>query len=123
MYFSLSLIQSLAYGSAGMNQCKLLESLYYEMKNIRTMPRQAKITAEYLRYMAEQLSEKNTAESEMKNLLQVIEDMKKEELPREQEEFESRALLYHIMMDIEEFLKYKMRFVENISEKQKKEYW
>ena len=49
--------------------------------------------------------------------------MKKEELPREQEEFESRALLYHIMMDIEEFLKYKMRFVENISEKQKKEYW
>ena len=87
------------------------------------MPRQAKITAEYLRYMAEQLSEKNTAESEMKNLLQVIEDMKKEELPREQEEFESRALLYHIMMDIEEFLKYKMRFVENISEKQKKEYW
>ncbi len=106
-----------------MNQCKLLESLHYEMKNIRTMPRQAKITAEYLRYMAEQLSEKNTAESEMKNLLQVIEDMKKEELPREQEEFESRALLYHIMMDIEEFLKYKMRFVENISEKQKKEYW
>ena len=106
-----------------MNQCKLLESLRFEMQNIRTMPKQAGIAADYLCYMAERLSEKNTADSEMKNLLQVIEDMRKEELPREQEEFESRALLYHIMMDIEEFLKYKIRFVENISEKQKKEYW
>lgn len=106
-----------------MNQLKMLHSLHYEMQKIRSMPRQAKIVADYMRDMAERISEKNTAENEMKNLQRVFENMRKEELPKEQEEFESRALLYHIMMDMEEFLKCKIRFVEHISEKQKKMYW
>lgn len=37
--------------------------------------------------------------------------MKKEPLPVTREEFESRALLYHILMDLEEFLIEKKRFV------------
>ena len=49
--------------------------------------------------------------------------MEKEELPESREEFESRALLYHILMDLEEFLKYKRAFVEGLGERQRKEYW
>ena len=32
-------------------------------------------------------------------------------------------MLYHIMMDIEEFLKYKLEFIENLDERQRKAYW
>ncbi len=106
-----------------MNQLKMLHSLHYEMRRIRSMPKQAKIVADYMIYMGERISEKNVAKSEMENLQKVFENMSREELPRKQEEFESRALLYHIMMDIEEFLTCKIRFVENISEKQRKMYW
>lgn len=62
-------------------------------------------------------------EDQLENLKQIFMDMKKEELPKDREEFESSALLYHIMMDIEEFLKYKIAFVENLSERQRKAYW
>ena len=44
-------------------------------------------------------------------------------LPVTREEFEGRAVLYHIMMDLEEFLLYKKRFIESLSEKQKRIYW
>ncbi len=49
--------------------------------------------------------------------------MKKEELPKSREEFENRAILYHILMDMEEFLVYKQRFVRSLDERQKKLYW
>ena len=49
--------------------------------------------------------------------------MKKEGLPVNREEFESRAVLYHILMDLEEFLVFKQRFVKGLNERQKREYW
>lgn len=39
------------------------------------------------------------------------------------EEFESRAMLYHIMMDPEDFLMFKKRFTEGMNERQLKLYW
>ena len=39
------------------------------------------------------------------------------------EEFESRALLYHILMDLEEFLMFKKRFVEGLDGKTLERYW
>ena len=49
--------------------------------------------------------------------------MKREPLPLSREEFESRAMLYHILMDLEEFLIFKKRFVEGLSDEQRRRYW
>ena len=49
--------------------------------------------------------------------------MQYQSLPKDRQEFENRAILYHILMDIEEFLLLKKRFVETLDEKQKKIYW
>ena len=49
--------------------------------------------------------------------------MKQEALPKTLEEFEGRALLYHILMDLEEFLVYKKRFVNGLDEKKLRIYW
>lgn len=111
------------YFEMRLEQCRILNSLHYEMKLIRTVPKQAKVVADYMRYMAECLSEKNVPQEEMERLHQMLEDMKKEKLPVTREEFESRALLYHVIMDLEEFLKYKIAFVEELNEEQRRAYW
>lgn len=111
------------YFAMRLDQCRMLDSLHYEMKNIRTVPKQAKVVADYMNYLADYVIEKNDPAPQMERLQELFADMKKEELPKSRDEFESRALLYHILMDIEEFLKYKIAFIENLSEKQRKVYW
>jgi len=113
----------LDYFEMRLEQCRMLNSLHYEMKKIRTMPKQAKVIADYIAYLADRIAEKNVAKDQLESLNRIFADMKKEELPKSREEFESRALLYHTLMDIEEFLKCKISFVENLSERQRKEYW
>lgn len=105
------------------NQCKMLHNLHYEMKKIRTMPRQAKIIAEYIQYMKDYVVEMNVPAKQLEALEQIFRDMEKEPLPVTREEFESRALLYHILMDLEEFLVFKKRFVEGLDEKILERYW
>lgn len=111
------------YFAMRLDQCRMLDSLHYEMKKIRTMPKQAVVIADYIRYLADYIVEKNVPARQMEKLEEIFAGMKKEEMPRSREEFESRALLYHILMDLEEFLKYKQAFVENLSERQREEYW
>ena len=49
--------------------------------------------------------------------------MKQQPLPVTREEFESRAILYHILMDLEEFLIAKKRFVEELDDVKLETYW
>lgn len=105
------------------NQCQMLHNLHYKMKKIRMMPSQAMIIAEYMIYLMDFVVEINIPTEQIEKLESIFEHMKKEELPKSREEFENRALLYHILMDIEEFLMFKSRFVKSLDERQLKEYW
>ncbi len=113
----------LDYFEMRLDQCRMLDSLHYEMRKMRSMPKQARVIADYIRYLADYVVEKNVPEKQMVRLNEIFAEMEKEELPESREEFESRALLYHILMDLEEFLKYKRAFVEGLGERQRKEYW
>ena len=104
-------------------QCCILNSLHFEMKKIRSMPKQADIIAEYLIYLKDYVVEINIPERQIERLKTLFEDMRNEELPETMEEFENRAMLYHILMDIEDFLFCKAKFVEELDEKQIKRYW
>lgn len=111
------------YFEMRMRQCNTLHNLHYEVKKIRNMPAQAKIVADYVLYMMDYVVEKNTPDPQLARLQQIFDDMKREPLPKSREEFESRAILYHILMDLEDFLVYKRRFVEGLNEKQRMIYW
>ena len=104
-------------------QCQVLHNLHYEMKKIRSMPKQAGVAAAYMLYLIPYVTEKNVPKEQMKKLESIFAEMTQESLPKTREEFESRALLYHILMDIEEFLVYKRRFVEKLDERQLRMYW
>lgn len=47
----------------------------------------------------------------------VFDHMKQEPMPVTREEFENRAILYHVLMDLEEFLFVKQRFYEALIKK------
>lgn len=105
------------------NQCQILHNLHYEMKKMRTMPKNAKIAADYLLNLAENITEYNNPEEQLSSLKEIIEHIKCDELPTTMEEFESSALLFHILMDIEDLLVYKKHFIDNVDKIQKKHYW
>lgn len=106
-----------------MKQCGILHNLHYEIKKIRRMPEQAKPIASYIVYMSEYVKEMNIPVEQLEYLERTKEHYRMEELPRTREEFEGRAVLYHVMMELEEFLIFKRRFVDNLDTKQKKIYW
>lgn len=104
-------------------QCLILQNLHTEIRKIRSMPIQAQVVAEYVTYMANYVTEMNIPKKQLYALQHIFDRMKQQPLPETRQEFESRAMLYHILMDLEEFLLYKKRFVEALSEEQISRYW
>ena len=104
-------------------QLNILHNLHNEMRKIRRMPAQAKVVANFMLYLPDYVIELNSPEKQIRRLGQIFADMKNEPLPETREEFESRAVLYHILMDLEEFLLVKRRFVNGLDETRKKLYW
>lgn len=104
-------------------QLGILHSLHHEMKRIRTKPQQAKIVADYFIYLSDFIVEINAPDAQMDRLMELFEEFKNQPLPQNREEFESRAILYHILMDIEDFLLFKKRFVDELDEHKLNLYW
>lgn len=111
------------YFEMRIKQCSVLYSLHDEMKKIRTMPEQAQRIAQYILYVADHVTEVNVPAPQLERLEEIFAEMKKELLPVTREEFEGRAMLYHILMDLEEFLISKECFVNALEERQLERYW
>lgn len=111
------------YFEMRLKQYGILHSLHYEIKKIRTIPAYAAVVADYIRYMKQYVVEINRPDSQIQRLHGIIEGMKQEELPESWELFEGKAKIYHILMDLEEFLICKKRFVEGLDEKKLRIYW
>ena len=104
-------------------QCSILRNLYHELEHLRGLPAQAGIISEYLYYLSDYMLEMNVPERQIERLHGIFETMKSQELPHSREEFENRAMLYHILMDIEDFLGFKAEFVSALSPSQLERYW
>ncbi len=104
-------------------QCGVLHNLHSEMRRLRNLPKQANTIADYIKSLTEYITEMNDPTEQMKELEVLLDNMKTQPLPENRDEFESRALLYHILMDLEDFLLFKRRFIESIDEEQFKIYW
>lgn len=111
------------YFEMRMKQCNVLHNLHYEMKKIRSLPAQAGIIADYITYLKQYVIEMNVPTEQLERLHQLFDDMKAEPLPKDHDEFENRAMLYHILMDLEEFLIFKKRFVDSLRDAHFKVYW
>lgn len=113
----------IAYFEMRMKQCGALHNLHAEMRRMRKMPQQAHIVAGFINDITQYVTEMNDPKKQMEELHGILEELRNEPLPETHEEFENRAELYHVLMDLEEFLLYKKRFVEEIDETQFRIYW
>lgn len=111
------------YFEMRMKQCGALHNLHAEMQRMREMPKQAHIVSEYIQDIIPYVDEMNDPQKQMEEMNGILDRLRKEPLPESHEEFEARAELYHVLLDLEEFLLYKKRFVEEIDETQFRIYW
>jgi len=93
-----------------------LHSLHYEMRKMQSMPEQAEIVAEFMDFVTESIGKMHALDRQLERLYSILDHMKTQELPKTREEFESRAILYHVLMDLEDFLLIKKRFVDELDE-------
>ncbi|MCI8531364.1 MAG: hypothetical protein HFI17_08670 [Lachnospiraceae bacterium] len=100
------------YMEMRLQQCALLQAIRHRVWKIDGMPEQAKIISDYLRYLAPYVHEKNIPDRQSADLQQVFDQMKQQPLPESRDEFESRAILYHVLLDLEDFLFVKKRFAD-----------
>ena len=93
------------------------------MKRMRHMPVQAELVADYMLYLKEFIVEKNCPQEQMDKLQEMLGEIRQQPLPASYEEFENRAMLYHVLSQLEAFIEHKANFVKNLDEQQKKLYW
>ncbi|MBQ8804528.1 MAG: hypothetical protein IJZ53_12935 [Tyzzerella sp.] len=113
----------ISYFEMRMKQCGALHNLHSEMRRMRQMPKQAHIVSDYIYEITQHVTEMNNPKKQMDELEQLVENLRNEPLPETHEEFENRAELYHTLLDLEEFLMYKKRFIESIDATQFRIYW
>lgn len=104
-------------------QCDALDNMHGQLRKMRTMPEGAEVVSEFIKEISEHVTEMNDPQALIEKLQRTVDHIGDGKLPESREEFENKALLYHVLMDLEEFLLYKQRFIESIDETQFQVYW
>lgn len=92
-------------------QITVLRHMYNSIKMLKGMPAQTNKVAQIISTVERDYRRGNPVDGLIQELEQIFEDMKKEKLPQTREEFEDRAVLYYIMKQLDELLKYKQEFM------------
>lgn len=103
-------------------QLSILYALHEKLRQIRTMPKQSRIIAQFIKELANSVTLKDDLNMHNIMLDEIFSYMKQQPLPLTREEFESRAILYHILYDLESYLKYQNDFIHSLNEDLKLEY-
>ena len=100
-------------------QLDLLNNLHASLHRIKSLPSQSRIVVEYVQYLSNYVVEMNDPADQIKVLQDVVDRIREDDLPKTREEFENRAVLYHIMMDLEDFLLCKQKFIKYLDHRKK----
>ena len=104
-------------------QTVVLRDIYKKIIHIRSLLPQAKQVSGLLYETAVTFGESNNARELLSSLSGVLRQMKDSPLPVTREEFEDRAVLYGILMDLEYFLQLKREFADGLTQEQVRRYW
>lgn len=84
------------------------------MVGLTTIPEQVMALSEFFDRIAEAFHEDNDVGELLEDAECLYQSYRRQELPRNREEFENRAILYHMLKDIRDFLEIKRDFVLEI---------
>ena len=104
-------VYELDYIAMRERQGALLREIYDNIRRIRYLPVQAEQVAKLLEEIGEDFHRDNTVEGLLEKLEALLTEMKSQPLPDSREEFEARAILFYILMQVRQFLEIKREFV------------
>lgn len=90
----------------------VLREIYDNIRRIRYLPEQAEQVAKLIQQVGEDFHRDNTVEELLESQAALLARMKKQPMPESREEFEARAILFYILMQVGQFLELKRDFVE-----------
>lgn len=111
------------YMQMRMVQCLLLKRIFVDIKRLEYTTTQAQNLSEYLYKICDEFGEANNAVSLLEDLNRLYDYYKNEKLPESRSEFENRAVLYHILTELREFIEIKKSFAEELTESEREKYW
>ena len=92
-------------------QSVLLKEIYVNIKSIAYLPKQAGQVAALLAQIEKDYHKENTVEGLLDKLNALFLEMKGQSLPESREEFEARAILFYILMQLKNLLELKREFM------------
>lgn len=92
-------------------QSIILKEIYENIVSIRYLPKQANQVAAILAEIEQAYHRENTVEELLEKLEVLFREMEREALPENRQEFEARAILFYILMQIKNLLEVKREFV------------
>ena len=92
-------------------QIVVLKGICQNIERMDYLPKQALKVAALFAEVEQAYHKENTVEGLLDRMQELLEEMKQEELPQNREEFEARAILFYILMQLEELLMIKRRFI------------
>lgn len=104
-------------------QSSVLKRIAEDIGHLQMLPPQSDEIAGFMERISASFHEHNNAVELLEDLECVKASMRKQALPGTREEFESRAILYRILLELEQFLEIKKAFVEELTEDEIKKYW
>ena len=104
-------------------QCEILLHVYYIVAHHDFVVDEAKIVAEVIREVAGHLHVQKEIEAVMHKIDKTAHEIIHGEMPKNQQEFEGKAVLYQLLYELREFLWHQEMFIENVTEEQILAYW
>lgn len=92
-------------------QSVVLKEIYRNIKSIEYLPQQAEAVSKLLSNIYGNYHKTNTGELLNQQLNELFTDMKAQPLPKSREEFEARAILYYILIELKKLLDLKREFM------------
>lgn len=92
-------------------QSEILKEIYSNIKRIEYLPEQAKQVAELLNRIEQGYHKDNTVKELLEELEGLLSQMKEQQLPQSREEFEARAILFYILMQLQSLLELKRQYI------------
>lgn len=92
------------------NQRKILTQILHAMEDVQADTPQHAAVCALLARVADEYSQENDVTALLDAVQQVLSDMRTQELPHARDEFETRAVLYYILLRTEDFLLLKRQF-------------
>lgn len=91
-------------------QFDILKNICLQSDKLKSKYPQTEIVIAYLQSLSDNIGIKDYATSKLEEVNELLEDFKEEKLPVTREEFEHRAILYYIILEIRQFLLLKIEY-------------